>query len=129
MFTEDLNACPVNRRGNGQVSHLLLAPGQFGSKEMAITWVECAPGSQQRLHAHHGREQVYVIARGRGRMIVGDEEQEVVEGTLVFIPPGPQHAIHNPGPDVLVYISASAPPFELPTGEFAYEPQEAGRDG
>jgi hypothetical protein len=36
-------------------------------------------------------------------------------GTLVFIPPGP---------DDLVYVSAASPPFEPPTGEFAYGPPE-----
>jgi hypothetical protein len=29
--------------------------------------------------------------------------------------------LHNPGPDQLVYVSATAPPFEMPTGEYAYE--------
>jgi mannose-6-phosphate isomerase-like protein (cupin superfamily) len=87
---------------------------------LAVTWVEAAPGSQQPLHAHPCCEQVYVIVRGGGRMILAGEEQEVQAGTLVFIPPGAEHAIYNPGPEQLVYASAAAPPFELPTGEFAY---------
>jgi mannose-6-phosphate isomerase-like protein (cupin superfamily) len=58
-------------------------------------------------------------------MIVAGEEREVHAGTLVFIPSGTDHAIHNPGPDELVYVSAAAPPGEPPTGEFAYQPAEA----
>jgi mannose-6-phosphate isomerase-like protein (cupin superfamily) len=49
----------------------------------------------------------------------------VSAGTLVFIPAGAEHAIHNAGPDELVYVSAAAPPFEIPTGEFAYSPAES----
>jgi mannose-6-phosphate isomerase-like protein (cupin superfamily) len=67
---------------------------------------------------------VYVIIAGRGRMIVAGEEQDVGAGTIVLIPPGAQHAIRNPGPDRLVYISATSPPFDMPTGEFAYQTTE-----
>jgi mannose-6-phosphate isomerase-like protein (cupin superfamily) len=35
------------------------------------------PGSQQSLHAHDDSEQVYVVIRGRGLMIVDDEAVEV----------------------------------------------------
>jgi mannose-6-phosphate isomerase-like protein (cupin superfamily) len=88
---------------------------------MAITLVEGAPGSQQSLHVHPGNEQVCVIVGGRGRMIVAGEEREVDAGTLVFIPPNTEHAILNPGPEQLLYVSATAPPFDMPTGEFAYQ--------
>lgn len=108
------------------MSRLLLAPGQFGSRQLAVTWVQAAPGSQQPLHAHGDSEQVYVVVSGRGRMIVAGEEHEVQAGTLVFIPPGAEHAIYNPGPQELVYVSAAAPPFQPPTGEFAYTPSRAG---
>jgi mannose-6-phosphate isomerase-like protein (cupin superfamily) len=121
MFTQQIADSPTNRRGHGQVSHLILAPGQFGSGNLAVTWVRGAPASQQSLHMHPQSEQVYVIVSGRGQMIVAGEGQEVRAGTLVFIPPGAAHAIHNPGPEELVYVSAAAPPFEMPTGEFAYE--------
>src|SRR5919198_939274 len=55
---------PRNQRGNGQVSHLLLTEGQFGSRRLSVTWVECRPGSQQAVHTHPVQEQVYVIVRG-----------------------------------------------------------------
>jgi hypothetical protein len=43
MFTQTIADSPQNRRG-GQVSYLLLAPGQFGSANLAITCVEAEPG-------------------------------------------------------------------------------------
>ena len=51
MHIQKLADSPKNHRG-GQVSHLLLAPGQFGARNMLVTWVEGAPGSQQTTHAH-----------------------------------------------------------------------------
>jgi mannose-6-phosphate isomerase-like protein (cupin superfamily) len=112
---------PRNERG-GQVSHLLLAGGQFGSRNLAVTWVEGAPGSQQPVHAHADSEQAYVIVRGSGRMILGDDEREVGAGTLVFIPPGTPHTIRNDGDEPLVYVSAASPPFPAEVTETTWAP-------
>ena len=46
MHIQPLDTAPVNERG-GQKSWLLLTEGQFGAKNLAITWVEGAPGSMQ----------------------------------------------------------------------------------
>jgi mannose-6-phosphate isomerase-like protein (cupin superfamily) len=58
-------------------------------------------------------------------MKVGGEEQEVEAGTLVFVPPGSEHAILNTGAERLTYVSATAPPFELEAldADQAYSPR------
>jgi mannose-6-phosphate isomerase-like protein (cupin superfamily) len=130
MHTQTLAEAPVNHRG-GQESYLLLAKGQFGSRNLAITWVEGAPGSEQRPHAHAAQEQVYVIVQGRGLMRVGDEAQDVGAGTLTLVPPGTLHSIRNVSDEPLVYVSATAPPFgdaEL-APDFAYTDQERPAEG
>ena len=66
MNIQTLEQSPQNHRG-GQVSHLLLASGQFGSENLAVTWVEGEPGSEQAVHSHDGREQVYVVVQGPAR--------------------------------------------------------------
>lgn len=111
---------PRNERG-GQVSHLLLAPGQFGSDRMAITFVEGAPGSEQPMHRHEEAEQVYVIVGGHGVMRVDDEDRAVGPGTLVHIPRGASHAIRNDGETPLIYVSATSPPFRMPEPGSAFE--------
>lgn len=121
MFTQTLDESPRERRG-GQVSYLLLAPGQFGSKNLSITWVEGALDSEQEAHSHAGREQVYVIVAGSGLMRVGDEEDEVQAGTVILVPPGTRHSIRNLGPEPLVYVSATSPPFDIPPGRWADAP-------
>jgi len=130
MDIQTLAGSPRNERGDGQVSHLLLAEGQFGAQHLCVTWVECQPGSQQALHRHLTQEQVYVIVRGHGQMLVGDEEQSVGEGTMVFMPPGAAHAIRNTGPELLVYVSATSPPFTAAISGQTWKPQrEAHRQG
>jgi mannose-6-phosphate isomerase-like protein (cupin superfamily) len=121
MDVQTVNECPINERG-GQRSYLLLKRGQFGASNLAVTWVECPPGSQQPLHQHETQEQVYVIVRGNGTMIVGGEERVVVEGALVFVPPRTPHAIRNDSAEPMTFVSATAPPFDdaALAPEFAY---------
>jgi mannose-6-phosphate isomerase-like protein (cupin superfamily) len=129
MFVRACAEAPVNERGNGQTSYLLLAGGDFGSSRLAVTWVEALPGSQQPIHAHAASEQVYVIVSGRGVMIVGDEERQVEAGVIVFIPPRTGHAIKNIGEEALVYVSASSPPFPAEVNGGRWTPQEQSASG
>jgi mannose-6-phosphate isomerase-like protein (cupin superfamily) len=126
MHTQTISRAPVNRRG-GQESYLLLAKGQFGAQNLAITWVECAPGSEQRPHAHDHQEQVYVIVGGRGLMRVGGEKQPVGSSTMILVPPRTIHSIRNIADEPLLYVSATAPPFDL--GELAPDQVYAEREG
>jgi mannose-6-phosphate isomerase-like protein (cupin superfamily) len=111
MFVRRLEDSAREDRG-GQVSYLLLGKGDFQSSNLAVTWVECGRDSQQALHSHEGVEQIYVIVRGHGEMIVGDEREMVSAGAVIFVPPGTDHAIRNPNDDTLVYVSAASPPFD-----------------
>ena len=122
MNVQTLGDAPLHARG-GQRSYLLLGSGRFDARHLAITWVDCAPGSQQLVHEHDAQEQVYVIIRGRGVMIVGDDEREVEAGTLVLMPPGTGHAIRNASGDAMSYVSATSPPFDDAMLGALYRPQ------
>ena len=94
-------------------SHFLMDAGDLGSRNMTVTWVDVPPGAEQRAHSHPDAEQVYVIVRGRGRMSVAGDVEEVGEGDLVFIPPATSHGIVNDGHEDLVYVSAASPPVSM----------------
>ena len=110
MFVQSLDESPQNHRGGGQTSYLMLGPGQFGSENLIVAWLEGEPGSRQDLHAHPSSEQVYVIVRGRGLMTIEDETREVSSGMLVYIPAGSRHAIEAVGDQQLMLVSALSPP-------------------
>ena len=110
MDIRSIDDGPVEVRG-GQVSHLLFAPA-LGASNLTVTWVQGKPGSQQPLHAHAESEQVYIIVRGEGMMIVDGEEERVVARSAVRIPPGATHAIRNIGSTLLEYVAATAPPLD-----------------
>jgi mannose-6-phosphate isomerase-like protein (cupin superfamily) len=94
-------------------SHFLLDAGDLGSRNLAVTWVDVAPGAKQKSHSHEDSEQVYVIVRGSGRMTVAGDQEQVGPGDLVFIPPATDHSIVNDGSEPLVYVSAMAPPVSM----------------
>jgi mannose-6-phosphate isomerase-like protein (cupin superfamily) len=123
VHTLNIKDAPINRRG-GQESYLLLRKGQFGSRNLVVTWVDCEPGGEQQMHVHETEEQVYIVVRGRGLMKTGDEEQDVSAGTLIFVPPGTAHAIRNTGDDTLTFVSAASPPMDIDalSDYFAYKP-------
>lgn len=127
MFTADVDTAPVQRRGHGQTSHLLLTAGQFGARNLAITWVTGEPNSEQDVHAHADSEQAYIIVAGRGLMTVGHAKAILTAGTCAFVPPGQLHKIRCLGPDQLVYISATSPPFD-PGSEWQYAKTEKDRN-
>jgi mannose-6-phosphate isomerase-like protein (cupin superfamily) len=116
-----LDDAPRNERG-GQVSHLLFAPG-LGSRDLTVTWVRGEPGSQQGLHVHENSEQIYVVVRGRGLVIVGGEEREVEAGTAVLIPAGVEHEIRNTGGEALEYVSVTTPPFPTDVNGDTWQPR------
>jgi mannose-6-phosphate isomerase-like protein (cupin superfamily) len=107
-----LSEAPVEERGRLR-SHFLMDAGDLGSRNLTVTWVDVPPGAEQRPHTHGDSEQVYVIVRGRGRMRVAGDVEEVKEGDLVFIPPAAEHGIVNDGSETLVYISAASPPVSM----------------
>jgi mannose-6-phosphate isomerase-like protein (cupin superfamily) len=111
MYVSDRSSAP-KRELDGLVSHILLEEGDAPGGELSITWVDVEPGAEQKPHSH-GPQQVYVITRGTGRMKVGDDERDVSEGQMVFIPPETQHGIVNTGEGVLTYVSAATPAFPV----------------
>jgi mannose-6-phosphate isomerase-like protein (cupin superfamily) len=116
-----LSEAQVEERGRLR-SHFLMDAGDLGSRNLSITWVDVPPGAEQRAHSHAESEQVYVIVRGTGRMLVAGDVEEVGEGDLIFIPPATEHGIVNDGSEPLAYVSAASPPVSM---EELYEVQLA----
>jgi quercetin dioxygenase-like cupin family protein len=65
----------------------------------AVISERIAPGDRIPLHVH--RDDELVIVHGNGRYRLGDEERDVADGAVVFIPAGVAHGLSNPGPGPL----------------------------
>jgi mannose-6-phosphate isomerase-like protein (cupin superfamily) len=105
----------------GLRSHILLQAGDAAESNLAITWVDVAPGGAQAENRHEP-EQVYVVIAGRGRMHVGAESRELEAGEMAHVPGNVSHYIVNTGSGTLSYISAATPAFDV---ESNYGPETA----
>jgi len=75
-----------------------------------MTGLNCLePNQSQSVHAHQGADKIYFVLAGQGRFTIGDEEREVVTGTLVIAPAGVLHGVTNTGGERLSLLVAIAP--------------------
>ena len=111
MFKRNKNNSPV-KVDDGLSCHLMLQETDVRGDSLAVTWVDVEPGARQIPH-RHSPEQVYVIVKGSGLMRVGDEEQSVSVGDIVYIPGNVIHGIRNTAEETLTYITAATPGFDI----------------
>jgi len=67
------------------------------------------PGQFQKVHAHQGSDKVYFVLRGRARVRVGDEEQELDPGQAALAPAGVPHGVTNASGDPATLLVFMAP--------------------
>lgn len=98
-------------------SRVTLAPGE----ELRIVELARDANTSQHLvairtqeapHRHDRHALLVVILRGHGRMRIGDEEREVGEGSIVYIPRGSVHAFRNTTTEPAVSYAVYAPAFD-----------------
>jgi quercetin dioxygenase-like cupin family protein len=86
----------VEHNGTTPVWYLAL-PGTMrdatagGALEL-VNEFEITGGGKVDPHTHPTHEFYYVLY-GRGLMVVGDEEREIAQGDLVYIPPNEVHSL------------------------------------
>ncbi len=55
----------------------------------------CVPGKAHGTHAHPDHDEVILFLNGIGKQIIGDEEYEVRDNDMVYIPAAVPHSIEN----------------------------------
>ncbi|MEQ8786253.1 MAG: cupin domain-containing protein [Pirellulaceae bacterium] len=76
------------------VHHMLIPPGGRHVAE---------------LHIHPDAEELVIVTRGRGLAILGEQQQEVSPGDVVYVPPAVEHELRNTGDDVLGVLFVNVP--------------------
>ena len=78
---------------------------------LAHAWVDV--GGATLPHTLEGQTEVYAILRGQGRMHIGDETEDLVEGDSVVIPARSTQWIENTGEETLYFIAIVDPPWRM----------------
>jgi len=70
------------------------------------------PGGSTEEHYHARTEEIYFITQGSGRIRIGTEERDVLQGDGIAIPPGARHKLWNTGSEALRLLCCCAPAYE-----------------
>ena len=97
---------------------LVMDRAEATASESFISVME--PGEAPPLHRHDDTEQVFYVLSGRGRVVIGADEQDMGEigpGDLVRIPPGTWHRVPCVGDEPLRYLVIDVFPGGRPAAE------------
>lgn len=82
-----------------------------GNSEYIVTGVAALPPDFSTRAHSHAAEEVALVLRGSGRIVIDDVVHPVAEGTLLVTPADTVHVTHSdPGADPLVVLWFYAPP-------------------
>ena len=84
MYVRNKADAPLRER-EGLTTRILLEAGDVEGADMAVTWVEVAPGARQGENSHTP-QQVYVVVAGQGRMHVASDFPAFVTHSLILLP-------------------------------------------
>jgi mannose-6-phosphate isomerase-like protein (cupin superfamily) len=95
----------------GIQSRQLVWPKNSPESQTTITHVTMEPGSVSARHAHERSEQIWIVERGEGILLLENEHSEVLRaGDIVRTPAGEIHGVTNSGKEPLVYLAVTTPP-------------------
>jgi mannose-6-phosphate isomerase-like protein (cupin superfamily) len=89
----------------------LAGPAWTAARNQSLAEATVQPGGATAEHYHPKTEELYYFTAGKGRMRLGELEDDVSAGDCVVIPPGTIHKLWNPGPEQLVLLCCCAPAY------------------
>jgi len=92
----------------------LLINESHGSKYFDFRVSSYQPKGYCDSHTHETAENIYYVLKGKGIVELDGKRHLVSPGTVIFIPPGVEHAMINTGFEDLIFIVAASPPQDMP---------------
>lgn len=87
-----------------------VAPGTPGRRQ-SLAEATVPAGGATLAHFHRASEEIYLVASGTGRLLLGEEERAVAPGDCVVIPPGTVHRLRADPGAPLVVVCSCVPPY------------------
>lgn len=71
---------------------------------LVVSSTQLHPRQSTRGHTHPGQEEVYTFVSGIGEMELDDQRFSVSAGSIVLIPDGAFHRVHNTSDEELYFV-------------------------
>jgi mannose-6-phosphate isomerase-like protein (cupin superfamily) len=101
---------PFTTKDGSTIRELLGLPTSSLVRNQSLAEATLRPGQATEPHYHRESEEIYFLLEGGGTMKVDADEQEVVPGDAVLIPPGAWHTLRA-GPGGARLLCCCAPPY------------------
>jgi mannose-6-phosphate isomerase-like protein (cupin superfamily) len=113
----------------GEMIHELIGSGVGDSTELhSVAYVIIPPDKSSLLHYHPLAEESYYFLKGKGTLVIEDEETTVFPGQAVLIRPTKRHKISNTGETDLEFLAVCVPAWK-PTNTVFLETFEDENSG
>ncbi len=111
MFVKNIRECSEFIANDGCLLRELLHPDNEPlDLPYSLAMARVAPGKQSCRHVLKQAE-VYYILDGSGLMHIDKENEVVISGDMIHIPPGAEQWIENTGEADLLFLALVSPPW------------------
>jgi len=93
----------INRVYMQGVSIRYLVVEEFGAPNFELRYFELQKGARTSLDQHPYEHEVFVL-KGKGKMLIGEEEHELRSGDAVLIEPNEVHRLFQSGQEPLGFL-------------------------
>jgi len=95
-----------------RTSKLLISDKSHGASNLSMGMAIVPPGSEIPWHEHPGQQEIMIVIQGKGKAIIGDEEEIVTIESTFFVPEGIKHRVQNIGNEELKVVWCYSPPLK-----------------
>ncbi len=105
-----LGDCPTRPMAGGRGEQVKLINAGIGTEKIDVHLNRLAPGGPRgKVHRHSQADNVYIVRRGEGTLIVEGETYVIRADDVVFIPAGMKHSLSNLGSEPFEMFEIYAP--------------------
>ncbi len=106
----DIASMPSEPMGNGRGTKIKLIDTRHGTEKVDVHLNTLIPGGPRGpMHRHSKADNVYIVRRGKGEMIVEGKTYVLEKDQVVFIPAGLVHSLSNVSDETFEIFEIYAP--------------------
>ncbi len=94
----------------GRRIRVLAGQNSLPAKFLTFGVTELPPRGKMSPHLHTKEEEVIFILEGRGDVYVDNQKESLEPGTVIYLPVGKEHYLHNTSATTMRFVFAFSPP-------------------
>ena len=97
-----LKECPSVPMEGGRGEQVRLINASLGTEKIDLHLNRLVPGGRAgKLHHHSAADNIYIVKRGEGTLVIEGKSYVIRADDVVYIPAGTKHSLANRGAETL----------------------------